>query len=138
MSQATFRFLADIAPRELPARPARRAAGTPVPAEWNKMDYDMALTRALHRHVLSHPVYVTLIAAAHGQFYQPAPYTISRIAEVLSLTYHGAVWHLRKYPDLFAIDESRSPHRVTLSAEGQQLLADVHRSLHLYRSHSHE
>jgi len=138
MSHPTFRFFADLETRPAPVRPKARAAGTPVPREWSKMDYDMALTRALHRHTLSHPVYVTLVAAAHGQFYQSQPYTVSRISEVLQRSYHGTVWHLRKYPDLFQLDESGTPHRVTLSAEGQQLLAEVHRTLHLYRTQPHD
>lgn len=140
MSQSTFRFFADIATRVTPARPRHRAAGTPLPAgaPWSKMDYDMLLTRALHRHTLSHPVYAALVATAHGQFHQPLPYTITRIAKALGLTYHAVVWHLRKYPDLFQLDESRAPHRVTLSPEGQQLLSDVHRSLQLYRSQPDE
>lgn len=138
MSQSTFRFFADIATRATPARPRPRAAGTPVPAQWSKMDYDMLLTRALHRHTLSHPVYAALVATAHGQFHQPQPYTITRIASVLGLTYHAVVWHLRKYPDLFHLDESQAPQRVTLSHEGQQLLANVHRTLHLYRTQPHD
>jgi hypothetical protein len=134
MAQSTFRFLADIETRPAPCRPRSRPVS--VPAAWSKMDYDMLLTRALHRHTLSHPVYACLVATAHGQFHQPQPSTITRIATALGISYHAVVWHLRKYPDLFHLDESRSPLRVTLSKEGQQLLAAVHTTLHLYRSQS--
>lgn len=135
MAQSVFRFLADIEPRPAPSRPRPR---TTAPAAWSKAEYDMLLTRALHRHVLKHPTYACLVAAAHGQFTQAQPSTITRIAKDLGISYHAVVWHLRQYPDLFQLDESRTPHRVSLSTEGQQLLSAVHTTLHLYRSQPHD
>lgn len=132
-TQSVFDFFTDLDAAGEPA-PARRR---PVPGQreqLSKMDYDMLLTRALHRHTLSHPVYAALVATAHGQFHQPRPYAIAGIAGRLGTSYHTVVWHLRKYPDLFVVDESSTPFRVTLSPEGQRLIADIHKTLHLYRT----
>lgn len=129
--QSVFRFYtdlaADVAP---PARGITRRAADAM----SKMDYDMLLTRALHRHTLSHPVYAVLVATAHGQFHQAQPAAIAGIAGRLGTSYHTVVWHLRKYPDLFLIDQSTTPFRLTLTTEGQRLLSDIHRTLSLYRS----
>lgn len=131
--QAVFKFWSDLQGVPAPAAPRPRRQEPPREA-LSKMDYDMLLTRALHRHTLSHPVYAALVATAHGQFHQPQPYAIAGIAGRLGTSYHTVVWHLRKYPDLFIVDDSSSPFRVTLSAEGQQLLAQIHATLQLYRT----
>ena len=131
--QSVFNFYTALAAEAGPvaARPASPRRGADA---LSKMDYDMLLTRALHRHTLSHPVYAVLVATAHGQFHQDRPAAIAGIAARLGTSYHTVVWHLRKYPDLFAVDQSCTPFRLTLTAEGQRLLADIHRSLQLYRT----
>lgn len=131
--QSVFNFYTALAAEAGPttARPAAPRRGGDA---LSKMDYDMLLTRALHRHTLSHPVYAVLVATAHGQFHQERPAAIAGIAARLGTSYHTVVWHLRKYPDLFDVDQSSTPFRLTLTAEGQRLLADIHRSLQLYRT----
>lgn len=133
-TQSVFEFFSAIAADPAPATPRGPAYARRSAEAMSKMDYDMLLTRALHRHTLSHAVYAALVATAHGQFHQSRPYAIAGIAGRLGIAYHSVVWHLRKYPDLFLIDESSTPFRVTLSIEGQQLLGDIHKTLHLYRS----
>jgi len=132
--QSVFDFYTAVAVP--PAPLASRGATTPRRGTQalSKMDYDMLLTRALHRHTLSHPVYAALVATAHGQFHQSRPYAIAGIAGRLGISYHTVVWHLQKYPDLFVIDQNVTPFRVTLSVEGQQLLGDIHKTLQLYRT----
>ena len=132
--QSVFNFYSALAAEAGPvaARTAapRRAADAAMP----KMEYDMLLTRAPHRHTLSHPVYAVLVATAHGQFHQERPAAIAGIAARLGTSYHTVVWHLRKYPDLFLVDQATTPFRLTLTTDGQRLLADIHKTLHLYRS----
>lgn len=136
IAQPLFDFYRELETRPAAApRPPRRTPRADDPAAGlSKMDYDMLLTRALHRHTLSHPTYAAMVAAAHGQFHQPVPYSIAGIALRLGLEYHSIVWHLRQAKDLFLVDKSATPYRVTLSAEGQQLLAAVHQTLQLYRT----
>lgn len=134
-TQPLFDFYRELETRPAAGRPPRRPGRDDDPsAGLSKMDYDMLLTRALHRHTLSHPTYAAMVAAAHGQFHQPTPYSIARIAIRLGLEYHSIVWHLRQAKDLFVVDKSTTPYQVTLSAEGQQLLAEIHRTLALYRT----
>lgn len=130
--QAVFNFYLDLADHPGPAVP--RAAARKAADAMSKMDYDMLLTRALHRHTLSHPVYAVLVATAHGQFHQTQPAAIAGIASRLGTSYHTVVWHLRKYPDMFRVDQSTTPFRLTLTAEGQLLLSEIHRTLQLYRA----
>ena len=127
--QSVFAFYSALEQDACPPRRPGKAKDS-----LSKMDYDMLLTRALHRHTLSHPVYAVLVTTAHGALHQPEPYSIAGIAARLGIAYHSVVWHLRKYPDLFIVLDHAAPFRVLLSVEGRQLLTDIHRSLQLYRT----
>jgi hypothetical protein len=85
-----------------------------------RADYSVALTRALHQANLSHATYAILIVLQNGR-----AASVSEASEQLGLIYHGVVWHLRKYPDLFTIDKSTMPHRVQASPDGEQLLLQI-------------
>jgi hypothetical protein len=85
-----------------------------------RAEYSVALSRALHRVVLSHSSYAILVVLRSGR-----AAVVSEIGDHLGLSYHAVVWHLRKHPDLFTIKKDTVPHRVEASDEGTQLVQQI-------------
>lgn len=85
-----------------------------------RAEYSVALSRALHRVVLSHSSYAILVLIRSGQ-----AASVSDIAESLGASYHTILWHIRKHPGLFVIHRDTVPHRVETSEEGAELLQQI-------------